>query len=286
MSSLALTDENKIVLAKIESLTKVLSTKIGGFEIKDSTDTIEAKVLKDEATQLEKMVEEMRTKTVAPYNDFVSQVNAKAKEYSNPIKELKEAIVNKIKDYQLAVQKEEERKGRVITDTIQRLTKATSIEDLDAIFNSKEFPDGAIEIVYSRKKVEIAEDIRLAEVKKQQDAENARLAELQKSNDAEAIRIQKESMELAEKQRKIDLENQQIEAQKIDEVAIAKLSNEIVQPVARVKGTRTVWKMAIENPDLIPRELMIPDEKKINELVKTGTRSIAGVRIYEDIIVG
>ena len=286
MTNLSLTDESKALLVQIETFTTNLSNKIEGFEIKSPEDTIIAKNYKDEAVRLEKMVDEMRDSTVRPYNDFVKQVNAKAKEYSIPINTAKEKIVNKIKEYQLALQKEEERKGRVITDTIQRLIAAKTVEDVEYIFSTKEFADGAIEIVYTRRKIEIEEDIRLAEVKRQQDIESARLAEIKKTQDAEAVRIEEEAQALLQKQRDIDAEKQKVEAQKAEEKAIANLSNEIVLPKARVKGTRTVWKMEVENADLLPREFMIPDESKIKEAVKNGTRSIAGVRIYEDIVVG
>jgi hypothetical protein len=93
MTTLALSDDSRQLLVKIETFTKNLEVKINAFEIVTPSDTIIAKSLKDEATQLEKMVEDMRTTTVGPYNDFVKQVNAKAKEYSLPIERVKESIV-------------------------------------------------------------------------------------------------------------------------------------------------------------------------------------------------
>lgn len=85
MTNLAISDDSLVLLNKIDHFTKNLESKITAFEIVTPSDTIIAKSLKDEATQLEKMVENMRTDTVSPYNDFVKKINAKAKEYSMPI---------------------------------------------------------------------------------------------------------------------------------------------------------------------------------------------------------
>lgn len=41
------------------------------------------------------------------------------------------------------------------------------------------------------------------------------------------------------------------------------------------------WKFEITDPEQVPREFCSPDEKLIREAVKNGTRSIAGVNIYE-----
>lgn len=46
---------------------------------------------------------------------------------------------------------------------------------------------------------------------------------------------------------------------------------------------RKAWKGEIVIPDDIPREYCSPDQRKINDAVKAGLRSIPGVRIFEDI---
>lgn len=286
MTTLALTEDKVQLLVKIETFTKNLENKINAFEILTPSDTIIAKSLKDEATQLEKMVEEMRTTTVAPYNDFVKQVNAKAKEYSVPIENCKTAIVNKIKVHELKIKAEEDRKNRLISEGIQSLTRASTIEQVEEVYASLEFKNPTVDLVYTQRKNDIAEAMRLAEIKRQQDAEAARLAEIKKTQDAETIRIEEEKQALLDKQRELDNQQAQIDAQKKTDEAIRKIENEIVIPPPSVKKTRTMWKMEIINPDEVPREFCMPNDVKIREAIKNGAREIPGIRIFEDIIVG
>jgi hypothetical protein len=44
---------------------------------------------------------------------------------------------------------------------------------------------------------------------------------------------------------------------------------------------RTVWTGEIADPEAIPREYCSPDQRKINQAVKLGVRTIKGVHIYE-----
>lgn len=285
MATLALTEDKVQLLVQIETFTKNLESKINAFEIVSPSDTIIAKSLKDEATQLEKMVEEMRTTTVAPYNDFVKQVNAKAKEYSLPIDACKNAIVGKIKNYELAVKAEQDRKDHLISEAIQSISKAESIESVESIYASLEYKNPTIDFVYTQRKNDIAEAIRLAKIKKQQDAEAQRLADIAKTQNAEALKIEQEKQALAQKQRELDDQQAQIEAQKLTDSAIRKIENEIIIPIARTKGISTKWKMEVIDPTLVPREFCDPNEVKIREAMNSGTREIPGVRIFEDIIV-
>lgn len=57
----------------------------------------------------------------------------------------------------------------------------------------------------------------------------------------------------------------------------------------KVEGvsTRTVWTYEITDVNSIPRDYMIPDEKKIGAMVKAsgGTLTIPGIRIYQEQII-
>lgn len=61
-------------------------------------------------------------------------------------------------------------------------------------------------------------------------------------------------------------------------------------PVARAAGTavRRPWKFEITDPTLIPREYLIPDEKKIGELARSlkEKAAIPGVAFFEDMAIG
>jgi len=58
------------------------------------------------------------------------------------------------------------------------------------------------------------------------------------------------------------------------------------QPTPKVEGfsTRTHWRWKIENPDLIPREYLRPDEVKIGGVVRAlkGATKIPGVKVYPE----
>ena len=45
-----------------------------------------------------------------------------------------------------------------------------------------------------------------------------------------------------------------------------------------------IWKFRVVNPDLVPREYLIIDEKKLNEIARTtkGTINIAGIEFYSE----
>lgn len=53
----------------------------------------------------------------------------------------------------------------------------------------------------------------------------------------------------------------------------------------RVSNTRKVWKHEVTDASLVPREFLIVDESAIRKAVVAGAREIAGVRIYEDVVV-
>lgn len=50
----------------------------------------------------------------------------------------------------------------------------------------------------------------------------------------------------------------------------------------RVSGTRKVWKFAIEEAGLVPREFLVVDEQAVRRAVAAGVREIPGVRIFEE----
>ena len=49
--------------------------------------------------------------------------------------------------------------------------------------------------------------------------------------------------------------------------------------------TRKAWKFEIEDENLVPRPFLMPDERKITQVVKEGIRIIPGIRIYEDTVI-
>ena len=116
--------------------------------------------------------------------------------------------------------------------------------------------------------------------------------------------------EAAERQRLDDLERHRLEVLAAEDDVQAALGTEaplldavgtqgakVTFPVARAVilppaptvrssgttvSTRKVWKFAVEDINAVPREYLVVDETAIRRAVAAGTRSIAGVRIYED----
>jgi len=50
----------------------------------------------------------------------------------------------------------------------------------------------------------------------------------------------------------------------------------------RVKGTQKVWSFELLDSALVPREFLIVDERLIRAAIKSGTREISGVKIFEE----
>lgn len=53
----------------------------------------------------------------------------------------------------------------------------------------------------------------------------------------------------------------------------------------KVAGTRKVWKFEITDVSQIPREYLVVDESAIRKAMMAGVRDIAGVRIFEDVVI-
>lgn len=181
---------------------------------------------------------------------------------------------------------EEDRKAQIVSNTIRRFSVASTIKDVELIYSQCEYKDPTVELVYTRRKSEVAEILRLAEVKREQDAEAIRLEEIRKTQDAETIRLAEEAQKIKNQARELEQEKVQIESQKLENNAIRNIENQIVIAPPKTKGTRTMWKMEIVDTTLVPREYCDPNEVRIREAIKNGAREIAGVRIYEDIVVG
>lgn len=57
----------------------------------------------------------------------------------------------------------------------------------------------------------------------------------------------------------------------------------VIRTESGASHQRKTWTFEILNPDAVPREYMMPDERRIREAVKNGVRTIAGVNIFQKI---
>jgi hypothetical protein len=99
-------------------------------------------------------------------------------------------------------------------------------------------------------------------------------AQLAKRRDAEALVKAEGEKELARKRAASSIAA--VETKTAERIA------EVHQSTA-LKGVTLVWKYEVTDAALVPREYCNPDPSKLTLAVKNGTRSIAGVRIYEDV---
>ena len=129
-----------------------------------------------------------------------------------------------------------------------------------------------------------AERLVKGEMSKFEQAERARVAEEQRANEAERQRLEDEAR----------LRNaERLEAAGKPEAAERALSAPVmapvwtppVQPVAQVEGIsfRDTWDFEIEDAALIPREYLMPDEKKIRAFVKVlkAEAKIPGIKVIQ-----
>jgi hypothetical protein len=53
----------------------------------------------------------------------------------------------------------------------------------------------------------------------------------------------------------------------------------------KVSGTRKTWKFEVVESEKVPREFLVVDDSAIRKAVQAGAREIAGVRIFEEIVI-
>lgn len=109
------------------------------------------------------------------------------------------------------------------------------------------------------------------------------ILDYQKYQENEARRIRKIEEDKLEQARK-DAEKGKISEKKLEQIetkAEAKIIN--AAPIRRTEtfSTRTIKKVRIINESIIPREYLVPDMVRINQMVKAGA-NIPGCELYEE----
>lgn len=111
--------------------------------------------------------------------------------------------------------------------------------------------------------------------------EQARL-EKERREKEEELRRQAEELQkkLAEETKIEQNEVSQLEKEIAELDRIKEQAKEVATPIS--KNIRMVWDFEITNPNLIPREYLVVDEKAIRtSIINNGTREIPGVRIFQ-----
>ncbi len=96
---------------------------------------------------------------------------------------------------------------------------------------------------------------------------------------------EKEEKELAKLKAKNEKREAEGKAPIIKTIESAERPASVAHTQGGKTGGRKVWKFEVIDSSLVPAEFLSPDVDKIKQAVANGSREIAGVKIYEDIII-
>ncbi len=75
---------------------------------------------------------------------------------------------------------------------------------------------------------------------------------------------------------KVEQERTAVEIENQHQAAVSAIQSQ------KVSGASRPWVFEVTEPNRVPAEFMVVDEKKIREAVRNGVREISGVRIFQD----
>jgi len=262
--------------------------------ISDQIQYINSVKLKKEITTFINNSEKTRKEITKPILDFKKRIDDLASDSLTPAIESKEKITKLILDYET----EQERLKQIERKRILELCKTfeigmprnTVVENeemkgrIDTYFASldkkdQENPDVKIAasdliarinqkiILIEQEEANKREAEKLLEIAKSQEKENLELALKQAKIDQEKREQEAEDRRLKDEQIKQMLENERLEKEKSDNLKMA-------------TGMRTYTKFEILDPFLVPREYCEPSDKLINQAIKEGKTEISGIRIF------
>lgn len=260
-----------------------IKSKAEGLEVTEAAHLQVANDMLKYCQTIEKESELKRKEVIAPYSNFVKEVNDFVKEILKPTEESKIIIKSKILSYN----EEQERIRAEKAELERKRLEEIRLKEEAEIKKREE----------EERKIREAEEAKLEAIRKQQEEERKKIALEQDENKRKEMEIERKRLE---EQAKIEEARQEIQVKKremeADEKRIAedrkrmeelkkieeeKLKREQEEKENKVKGIRSLWKYEITNESDVPRQFCSPDSKKINEAIKSGVREIAGMKIYQ-----
>ena len=222
-----------------------IASEAGTIVVQDQETLNISVMLGGSAKKIWKAVDAQRKAIILEPAEFVKGVNSICKMLADSLDEAERITKSKIGQHQARVEmerREAERKAREATEQLQRKLQQEAAES-----NWKAAQEAA-----ARAEAE---------------------ARARKASDAEIEQAKKQAEE---------------EAAKIAVVAPI-VVRPVVQEAAKVTRTesgsasqRKVWSFEVVNETEVPREYLVVEQGKIRDAVKMGTRTIPGVRIYEE----
>jgi len=230
-------------------------------------------------------IEARRVGMVKPLNDQVKMVNSRAKTITAPLEEAErfvKSLMAKFADEEKrqreAEQKRIEEEHRKEQDRLRKeaADRQKKLDD-DAAKERKRLADEQIKAdKEAQAKLKASKPSMFgssSSAEKQAEKERQRKAKAEEDRKALELRQQEERA----------TENARAERERLEQEKVAEQKRRSVE-ATRPKNTREVTKFAIDDLSLLPREYMIPDEKKISAAIIAGL-AIPGVRVYKETVV-
>lgn len=219
-----------------------------------------------EPNTVSKAIEEKRQELVKPFNDAVKKINNYAKTL---VVTLPTAIDN-VKKLVVGFQQEQER----LAAAERKKVRTAQLISLGMEFQPVGYRYKAV--VVNEFMIINLDDKQWLQLMEQVTADINQLKQkelLQKQEELEEVSFFGTEEEKAEIEANIEA-LQQAPTLAAYDVATAPSST-------KVKGITKRWTFEITDESLVPREYLMVDEKKIREVVTAGSRSIPGIRIFQ-----
>lgn len=226
---------------KFEGELAIITKKVESVTIESHDDIEKANSVLREVKAFQKDVEDNRTALTKPINDFLKEINAKAKNFSVPAEALEKNIKGKILDFNNAEERKQREKEAEVQRVITNIRSCKTTAELGLI-PVVEGEDPRINLARAETQKAILDKIR-EWAKPTVESEKERIAEDAQIKEAQA-----------------QVQSAPVEAPK-------------------VKGIREIKVVKIVDESMIPRAYMMPDLKKIEESLKNWV-VIAGV-VYD-----
>ena len=217
----------------------------------------------DKMTADAKAIELRRKEIVADPNEFVKSVNGFVKIFSDKLDDLEKTLKKKIADYQYKVElerREQERKQKEAAEALQKRLQAEADEA------NRKAREEAMRKAEAEAKSKREREEAEARERGAKEAELKALAEKAETERLEALRLAEENA------RKIEVEAPTVLAPVVQEESRA-----VRAETGSSSYQAKKWKAEVVDASLVPPAYCSPDQKKLDEAVRAGMRTIAGV---------
>jgi hypothetical protein len=221
-----------------------------------------------EAKKISKAIDAKYKEVTADAREFVKSVKGFCDSFTDNLDEAETITKKKIGDFQyqkeLERRKQEEAARKAQQELQDRLNREAEGANRKAREEARAKAEAEAKIKREREEAEA----------KERGAKKAELEALAKKAEEERQAALKAAEEEAAKHT--------VEAPVVPDLIIQKDEKAVHTETGTSAHIRKVWKAEVVDGGLVPLAYCSPDQKKLNEAVKGGVRTIPGVRIWED----